>query len=565
MVSDMRAQRSTLRARYYLGDAFIIEHSPPGDRCRATGILLLPPFGYEDISAYRPLSLLADALADAGHLVLRLDWPGQGDSALDHDHPELVQRQVAAAKGAAASLRARGFPLVAGIGVSAGGLLALAAEGLDEVVLWGAPVSGRAFLRAEQAFHRMAARAFGEPAGEIPPLPEGAVEAGGFLYSPETAAALRGLAPAAGPLRRALVLPRDGTAPPPKLLKQLTDRGAAISEGPASGVGDLMEDPYRAALSPEVREAVLGWLTDTERISPAAHPGEDRLALPGGISERPWTLRGEAGELSGIVCEPPGGAAPGASWTLFLNAGGVRRCGPNRLWTRGARALARDGHPSLRFDVRDVGDSAGVTVPHKDLEAMHSEGPISDAVLAADWLKEQGASSVDVVGLCSGSYLGMQLSARREVRRALLINGLVFVWDDDARASSMTSHILVSLLDARRWRRLLTGKIDARALARSVVSRGRLSTMTLYDRARGRPPLNEVERLVRRITARGTDLRLISSAGDPSIKYLERNVDGAYRPKLVIIQGVDHTLRPVWSHPVVVEWIREMNSGRPFK
>ena len=49
-----------------------------------------------------------------------------------------------------------------------------------------------------------------------------------------------------------------------------------------------------------------------------------------------------------------------------------------------------------------------------------------------------------------------------------LFNGLAFVWDDDARASSMTSQIGRSLLDARRWRRLLTGRIDARALARSI-------------------------------------------------------------------------------------------------
>ena len=33
----------------------------------------------------------------------------------------------------------------------------------------------------------------------------------------------------------------------------------------------------------------------------------------------------------------------------------MRRCGPNRLWTRAARQLAAQGQPSLRLDVHDVG------------------------------------------------------------------------------------------------------------------------------------------------------------------------------------------------------------------
>jgi pimeloyl-ACP methyl ester carboxylesterase len=548
-----QSDRENLRARYYLGETFVVEHAPVGGA--DAGVLLLPPLGYEDTSAYRPLRILADALAAAGHLVLRLDWPGQGDSALDDAHPALIARQQAAVRQAVASLRQRGLTRIVAIGVRAGGLLALSAEDIDELVLWGVPASGRAYLRELKAFHRMAARSFGKVPADAEPLPEGSVEAGGFLIRAQTAADLCALPPG-GPLRRALVIAREGTAPPTELVAVLRDRGAEVAQDEAGGLGDLLENPYHSALSDTALEAIRAWLASARRVPFAPHAGADRLVLPGGVTERPWIGAGGAGELSGIRCEPPGGASPGAVWTIFFNAGGVRRCGPNRLWTRAARELAAAGRPSLRIDVRDVGDSDGAITPHRDLEAMYSVASIEDGVAALDALTEEGAGGIDVVGLCSGAFMGVQVAARRPVRCATLLNGLAFVWDDDARASSMTSHIRGSLLDARRWKRLLTGRIDAVALARSVLSRARLSAGEMLSRARGQAPASEVDRMLRFVAARGTRLRLISSEGDPSIQYLYRHVEADRLPELVIVPGVDHTIRPVWAHARIVEWIK---------
>jgi pimeloyl-ACP methyl ester carboxylesterase len=542
-----------LRDRYYLGEAFVVEHAPAGGEASAA-VLLLPPLGYEDTSAYRPLRVLADALAGAGHLVLRLDWPGLGDSALDDHHPQLVERQQAAAVQAAASLRRRGFDHVTAIGVRAGGLLALSVEGIDGVVLWGVPASGRSYLREVAVFHKLAARAYGTPPADAPQLPGGSIEAGGFLITAETAAALRALEPA-GPLEQVLLIAREGTEPPPPLLKRLAARGAQVEVEPAGGVGDLLENPYHSSLSEPALQAIQAWLAGREPTVFGPHEGERQLVLEGGVVERPWIEAGGAGELSGICCEPAGGAAPGAVWTIFFNAGGVRRSGPNRLWTRAARELAAQGRPSLRLDVRDVGDSDGATTPHSDLEAMYSADSIEDGLSAVDALQREGAGGVDVVGLCSGAFMGAQVAALRSVRCATLVNGLAFVWDDEARVSSMTSHIRGSLFDARRWKRLLTGRIDARALARSVLSRVKLSVAAQVSRARGEAPVSEVARLLESVSDRGTRIRLISSEGDPSIQYLYRHVDAERRPELVIVSGVDHTIRPIWAHSVIVDWI----------
>lgn len=546
------------RHRGYLAGCFVVEHRPVVTG-RATAVLLLPPFGYEDTCAFRPLRVLADRLAAEGATVLRLDWPGLGDSAGDDAEPDLVPRRIEAARAAVADLRRRGAARVVVVGLRAGALVALAAGDADALVLWAPPASGKALLREERAFHKMAARYFGEPPAEAVAPPPGAVEAGGFLYRAPTVAALEKLVAAElaaawmerrrGQGAPALLLPRDGGEVPEALRAALP--GATV--GPEAGVGALLENPYESTVPAPVADALAAFCAGGPAGTVAPPRFDDRLSLPDGVVERPWVGRGEAGELSGVVCEPPGGAPAGVPWTIFYNAGGIRRSGPNRLWTTAARALAARGRPSLRFDVRDVGDSDGAAEPHHDLEEMYSERSVADALAAVDTVRAFGAGAVDAVGLCSGAFFGMRAAEARDVRRAVLFNGLVYVWDEEGKAGGMTAQITRSLLDGRRWRRLLTGRIDARALARAVLTEGRLRAARLAARARGAAPPDPVGEIVARVASRGTDLHFVCSAGDPSIEYLDRHLPPGLTARRTVLPGVDHTIRPVWAHPRVVE------------
>jgi len=535
-----------------------VEHAPPAN-VLDLAVLVCGPLGYEDTAAYRPLRHLADQLATAGHLTLRLDWPGLGDSAGEDTDPDLAERALAAIHRGVAHLRARGAPRVAILGVRGGALYALAAAAAEELILWAPPARGKAFLREERTFHKLAARAYGSPPPDARPPPPGSVEAGGFLYNPAVVAAIEAIDPVervrAHPPRRVLVLEREHTTECGALVEALHALNAEVATGTATGLGDLLENPYHSRLSDEVAAQVLRWCRQgaapaTLRAPPPA-PGALSLS---GITERPWSLATSAGALCGVLCEPVR-AAPGVPWTLFFNAGGIRRAGPNRLWTRAARALAAAGRPSIRFDVRDVGDSDGVHAPHPDLEAMYAEDSIEDALAAYDAVRALGAAAVDVVGLCSGAFLGVQVAARRPVRRAVLFNGLAFIWNDEARANGMTSQIGRSLFDGRRWRRLLAGRIDARALATAVWKKGRLRAAAGVARLRGEKPPDEVTDLLRQVLDRGTELHLVCSEGDPSIEYLRAHEDPRRRPNLAVLPGVDHTIRPLWAHASVIRWI----------
>lgn len=521
-------------------------HRPPG-LVSATGVLLLAPLGYEETCAYRPLRGLADALAEAGRLVLRIDWPGLGDSGGADLDEDLQERRCDAARAGAAALRGAGCRRVLGIGVRAGGLLAMAVGGFDELVLWGVPESGKRYLREERVFQSLAARSFGGVPG--PPPPEGAVEAGGFVHGPRVVAALLALDAVSLPhtgLERALLIGRDKAEPDGALVASMRAAGVSVDERKGEGLAALLENAYHAALAAPVRDAILSWAGAARDLhAPSLHLAPV-LRLTD-ATERAWISEGSL--LSGVVCEPIGGARPGMPWTVFFNAGGMRRSGPNRLWTRAARTLAGMGRPSLRFDVRDVGDSDGRSEPSVDLESMYAASSVEDALRAVDWVRDQGAGSIDVTGLCSGAFLGAHVSARRSIRRAVLFNCLAFVWDQEARAWSVTAQVRGSLFDTRRWGRLLTGKIDAIALARAIASEANLRVRALLS---ADPAPDPVAALLAEIQRRGTDLALVSSVGDPSIPYLERHVPSEHRPPVTLLNGADHTIRPVWLHPEVI-------------
>ena len=122
------------------GGVFSILHEPE-QRGPLRPVLLLPPFGWEDMCSYRSRREWAQHLARNGRSVLRIDLPGSGDSYGSPRDAGLVREWLDAVAGAARWLAGEcSVESVAVVGIGVGGLLACAAsrEGapIDELILW---------------------------------------------------------------------------------------------------------------------------------------------------------------------------------------------------------------------------------------------------------------------------------------------------------------------------------------------------------------------------------------------------------------------------------------------
>lgn len=159
-------------------------------------------------------------------------------------------------------------------------------------------------------------------------------------------------------------------------------------------------------------------------------------------------LFGSERSLFGILCEPtdPGGWDGPA--VVMSSAGVLHRVGANRIHVLHARALARSGITSLRFDLSGVGDSArraGVMTLNEAVELDLKE--------ALDFVgTSRGIDSFILFGLCSAAYDGLQLAVRdRRVAGVVAID----VFAEYRTARYVLTHYGRRILRWGSWRRAI--------------------------------------------------------------------------------------------------------------
>ena len=561
------------------GDArvFGMLHEPPAGRAADSAVVLCPPLGYQGVCSYRPLRALALELAASGRPTLRFDWPASGESTGSERVPALVARWVAAVAAAADETRRRtGARQVALVGVKIGATLAAvaAAEGanVSELVLWAPTRSGKAYMRETRAFQRLAARTYPRSASAPPALPEGAEEASGFLISAETvrdliAVDLTELRWAESRVQRVLVAGTETVAPDEALLGALSSSGIQVDVATLPGVDGMLEDPNTSKVPADAFGSILSWLSVGEPTERSGAGDGRGCSLTGkGWTETVVQLDSHGTSLVGTVTRATMPDA-GTTWVLLPSAGPVRRMGPNRLWTRFARAWATRGVSSLRLDIRGVGDSGGPDGSNEHVERLYSPESIDDVAVGIEYLRDHvGASRFAVVGLCSGAFAGFHTAARREdVVAAVLVNPQVLFWDTNERDLTQWAH----MVRRSQWRRLLSGQLTVggvlraprggwRALVAAHQRRRQMAARRLGGPgAEGVPERDHGEAVVDalgRIAESGTALAFVYSLGDPGLTYLERQLrDSAgtvtrkFGASLDIVNGADHTFRPLWT------------------
>jgi pimeloyl-ACP methyl ester carboxylesterase len=123
---------------------------------------------------------------------------------------------------------------------------------------------------------------------------------------------------------------------------------------------------------------------------------------------------GKSTPLTGVFTYSPQRFSKSSPCVVILNAGVVRKSGPNNLNAFLARQFAQQGFGAFRFDFAGVGDS-----PNRQDTLPLKQGVLQDVTESLDALESVvGARRFVLVGLCSGADNGLR-AARLESRRVI--------------------------------------------------------------------------------------------------------------------------------------------------
>lgn len=212
--------------------------------------------------------------------------------------------------------------------------------------------------------------------------------------------------------------------------------------------------------------------------------------------------------LVGVLSRPgaPSDATPGTA-VLIVVGGPQTRAGAHRRFVGLARALAGAGFPTLRFDLRGMGDSEG------EPPGFEASAPDITAALLALQTRCPGVHRIVLWGLCDGAsaaVLAWGDTRDQRVAGLCLVNPWVRTPTVQAR-TQVQRYYGSRLRDPAFWRRLLTGKVGAATAA---------GWWRAWRRARSTP------------------------APDPDFTdRMATALQGFAGPVLVVLSGRDHTAR----------------------
>jgi alpha-beta hydrolase superfamily lysophospholipase len=535
--------------------------------------VLCPPFGAEYSSCHRTFRHLADALARRGIPALRFDYHGTGDSPGNDLDPNRIARwQDDIAAAIAHARAASGRPAVCLVGVRMGATLAAMATNSSEVelaVLWNPCVRGKAYVRELQAVASTAERPARPVAGEL--------ECAGFVLSAETLESMRQIDLTREPVRigrRALLVWRDDQSPDPSLETRFSALGIDNDTEVLPGWSGMLAEPHYTEVPEGTLETIAGWVVRQSAVlqSPAARaPEPEKTITLGPAMQEHLCAFGAGDRLFGVLTQ---GSSKGDTAIVMPNAGAVHHVGPNRLYVGLARELAAYGFPSLRFDIRGLGDSVREDGAENN---TYPEWAVRDTFAAMDHLKERfGYSRFVVMGLCSGAHTAFHAgleAERHEVAGLVLINPLTYRWQEGmsleaARQFTAVEQYRKSARDPGRWLKLVRGEVALGYAAKVAFNHFLATVKSNFEALRETiqpAKASELSRDLRRLFSARRRVALVISEGDPGAEMLfagaRRAATQAIRSgaiELRYIEGADHTFSQLASRRELADYLREM-------
>jgi pimeloyl-ACP methyl ester carboxylesterase len=576
---------NTLHFWFSSGNYSLLAHlDDSGQRQGDVGVVIVPPFGWEDVCSYRPLRFVGQALAGMGIPTLRYDLPGTGDSSGDANDPGLFDAWIQSVDRAAAELRnAAGVTDIAVVGIHLGAMLALTAASrganLHQLVLWGPAACGRTVLRELRAFANMERWEYLADQ-DAPPQPLAGFAAGGFLIAPETLSALDALDVSALPLPRhgrILLMSRDNLPHDSRLVAALPTVELAVGRGYSAMMASpqesqFPEDTCRTIAEFLLRDRLKPWVSGLQpallRLSTSFEPGTTGQ----GISERIFAIKTaiksaikpSSSEMFGILAEPGAGITRSDYCLLYLNAGGVRHTGPNRMWVESARRWASQGVVSLRFDVQGIGESDGEQC--LDVPDLYRDRLMAQIDTALNSLRSSGIKQFIAIGLCSGACWAFHTALRNpDVGAAILVNPSLLYWEAGADRRRMLRSVANGVSGRANWTKMIRAGMQRgdvrqgmRRMAEAFGRRTKVSGFLQLGFETVSQAWSSLEQSCKRVT-------LVFREGEPLLAEMEASAqlppEGNSFTRCLRVPNGGHTLRPLWAQKLVHDLIDAELSG----
>ena len=446
---------------------------------------------------------------------------------------------------------------------------------VDDLVLWGVPARGRAYVRELRVHSEVVASgSYEEQDSRIDS--DGTLALTGFVLKPETVAALEAVDLTALALpdlsgRRALLIERDGLGVDRKLTAALTGAGAETRTLPANDYRLMMTGPLEAGTPQESIAKTIDWLSaaagsaearDKSR-SPLAEATEEATTMVVNgvrLTERLLGYDGRAGRMVGVLTKPADHEPVLPVCVVLLGAG--RRIGPNRMWVETARRWAALGVQSVRFDVEGLGDSDGngdLMTVETDLYAPRMAGNVKELI---DRLAQMGvADRFVMVGLCSSAYWSFHAAVDEpRIIGATLVNQWAFDYNERLvaeRARARAGEVIRKGMLRRMVKGVWQGWIGMSELRRAIRAFKPSARRAGSEEAAQH---QSVQTWLSALTAYGTEVAMIFSIEEPLHEQILRfgyNDRPVQWPNLSIEQAPtrDHNIRALGAQALISERI----------
>ena len=248
---------------------------------------------------------------------------------------------------------------------------------------------------------------------------------------------------------------------------------------------------------------------------------------------------------------------------ILLNAGLLHRVGPNRLYVKIARELAKAGFYVFRFDLMGIGDSR-INPDYTDTGKERNF--VDDTTDAMDFLENKcRPNGFLLMGICMGAQIALEVASRDKRVKSLVLMEGVYI-------KTLRYH-LARVVDMKKWKKLLDGqsylldkwkkKVRVRLSGsqnnHKAVSKGKLALTAWLNENK---KLNKNQQLSD-LLQRDTKIFMIFREGNEilynyRLKKVENKIFAVGLPNgldVSFIKYADHTFTPVLSQELLLEVI----------